>query len=51
MEPVRAALTNKRSSAGGAVELIHIFGKEEALQRIQTAIQNLSHTYKKYDAL
>ena len=43
MEPVRAALTNKRSSAGGAVELIHIFGKEEALQRIQTAIQNINH--------
>lgn len=43
MEPVRAALTNKRSSAGGAVELIHIFGKEEALQRIETAIQNINH--------
>ena len=43
MEPVRATLTNKRSSAGGAVELIHIFGKEEALQRIETAIQNINH--------
>ena len=42
MEPVRAALTNKRSSAGGAVELIHIFGQEEALHRIQAAIQNIN---------
>ena len=42
MEPVRAALTNKRSSAGGTVELIHIFGQEEALHRIQAAIQNIN---------
>ena len=41
MEPVRAALTHKRSSAGGAVELVHIFGKEETLKRLDQAIQNL----------
>ena len=41
MEPVRAALTHKRSSAGGAVELVHIFGKEETLKRLNQAIQNL----------
>lgn len=41
MEPVRAALTNKRSSAGGAVELVHIFGSDETTRRLTQAIINL----------
>lgn len=41
MEPVRAALTNKRSSAGGAVELVHIFGKDETHIRLKHAIISL----------
>lgn len=41
MEPLRAALTNKHSSAGGAVELVHIFQKEETLKRLNQAIHDL----------
>lgn len=44
MEPVRAALTHKRSSAGGAVELVHIFGPAETLKRLNQAIQNLTNS-------
>lgn len=41
MEPVRAALTNKPSSAGGAVELVHIFGKNETLKRLNQTIHDI----------
>lgn len=43
MEPVRAALTHKRSSAGGAVELVHIFGKNETLKRLNQTIHDLKN--------
>lgn len=41
MWPVCVALTNKSPSPGGAVEMVHIFGKQESLRRIDLAIQNL----------
>lgn len=47
MEPVRAALTNKRSSAGGAVELVHILGLEETLRRLDQTILNLKNFIEK----
>jgi len=41
MWPVCIALTNKSPSPGSAVKMIHIFGKQESLRRIDLAIQNL----------
>lgn len=42
MWPVRVALTNKAFTPGGAVEIAHILGKEETMNRIQKAIYDLS---------
>ncbi|WP_202620949.1 glutamate--tRNA ligase [Pseudoflavonifractor sp. 524-17] len=39
--PVRTALSGKAVTPGGAVELCHILGKEEALRRIQAGIEQL----------
>jgi len=47
MWPVCVALTNKSPSPGGAVEMVHIFGKQESLRRIDLAIQNLKETATK----
>lgn len=47
MEPVRAAITNKRSSAGGAVELVHIFGLKETSRRLDQTILNLKNYIEK----
>ncbi|MCF0112056.1 MAG: glutamate--tRNA ligase, partial [Erysipelotrichaceae bacterium] len=41
MWPVRVALSFKSFTAGGAVELAHILGKEESLRRIHAAIEQL----------
>ena len=42
MWPVRTALSGKAVTPGGAVELCHILGKEEALRRIRQGIRQLS---------
>ena len=42
MWPVRTALSGKAVTPGGAVELCHILGKEEALRRIRLGIEQLS---------
>lgn len=41
MWPVRVALSGKLSTPGGAVEIIHILGKEESLRRLDAAIMKL----------
>ncbi len=41
MWPVRIALAGKAVTPGGAVEICHILGKDEALRRIQLGIQKL----------
>ena len=40
--PLRAALSGKISSAGGAYELLAVFKKDESLRRIKIAIENLA---------
>ena len=40
--PLRAGLSGKMSSAGGAYELFAVFGKDESLRRIKIAIEKLS---------
>ena len=47
MEPVRAALTQKRSSPGGAVELIHILTIKEAMARLNQTICDLKNAIEK----
>ncbi len=42
MWPVRTALSGKPVTPGGAVELCHILGKEETLERMQKGIEQLS---------
>ena len=42
MWPVRIALAGKAVTPGGAVEICHILGKDEALRRIQIGIEKLS---------
>ena len=42
MWPVRTALSGKAVTPGGAVELAHILGKEEALRRIHLGIAQLA---------
>ena len=44
--PLRAALSGKMSSAGGAYELFVVFKKDESIRRIKTAIQKLSEEIK-----
>ncbi len=39
--PLRAALSGKMSSAGGAYELFTVFGKTESIRRLKIAIENL----------
>lgn len=41
MWPVRTALSGKAVTPGGAVELCHILGKDEALRRIRAGIGQL----------
>lgn len=43
MWPIRVALSNKAFTPGGAVELVHILGKEESIKRLQQAIQDLQN--------
>lgn len=43
MWPIRVALTNKAFTPGGAVEVAHILGKEETLNRLKTAIEDLKN--------
>ena len=40
--PVRVALTGKEFTPGGAIEISLILGKQEALSRLKTALNNLS---------
>ena len=42
MWPVRVALTYKAFTPGGAVEIAHIIGREEALKRLNQAIADLT---------
>ena len=42
MWPVRIALAGKAVTPGGAVEICHILGRDEALKRIQLGIEKLS---------
>lgn len=39
--PVRTAITGKQFTPGGAIEIAHILGKEETLNRIQIGIEKL----------
>lgn len=39
--PLRTAVTGKQFTPGGAIEIIHILGKEESLKRIQVGIDKL----------
>lgn len=39
--PVRTAITGKQFTPGGAIEIAHILGKEETLQRIAKGIEKL----------
>ncbi|MBO6046709.1 MAG: glutamate--tRNA ligase [Erysipelotrichaceae bacterium] len=41
MWPIRVALSNKASTAGGAVEIAHMIGKEETIKRLKQAISDL----------
>ena len=41
MWPLRTAVSGKRSTPGGATEIMDIIGKEETLQRIRAAIEKL----------
>lgn len=41
MWPIRTAVSGKRSTPGGATEIMDIIGKEETLQRIRAAIEKL----------
>lgn len=40
--PLRVALTGKKFTPGGAIEIAHILGKEETLNRIEKGIDQLS---------
>ena len=40
--PLRVALTGKKFTPGGAIEISHILGKEESIQRIEKGITQLS---------
>ncbi len=40
--PVRIALTGKAFTPGGAIEIAYILGKEEAIRRLDIAINNLN---------
>ena len=42
MWPVRTALSGKAVTPGGAVELAHILGKDEALKRLKAGVKHLS---------
>lgn len=42
MWPLRTAVSGKQATPGGATELMALLGKEETLNRIQTAIRKLS---------
>lgn len=39
--PIRTALSGKQFTPGGAIEIAHILGKDEALRRISIGIQKL----------
>ena len=39
--PIRTALSGKQFTPGGAIEIAHILGKDEALRRIAVGIQKL----------
>ena len=41
MWPVRTALSGKAVTPGGAVEICHILGRDEALRRIRRGIEQL----------
>jgi glutamyl-tRNA synthetase len=40
--PLRVALSGKKSTPGGGIELAYILGKEESIKRIEIAIESLS---------
>ena len=42
MWPVRTALSGKAVTPGGAVEICHILGRDEALRRIRLGIDHLA---------
>jgi glutamyl-tRNA synthetase len=42
MWPIRTAVSGKQSTPGGATELMEVLGKEEALSRIEKAIEKLT---------
>ena len=39
--PIRTALSGKRATPGGAIEIAYLLGKEESLRRIQVGIDRL----------
>lgn len=44
--PLRAGLSGKMSSAGGAYELFNVFGKDESIRRLKIAIEKLEKSNK-----
>ncbi len=50
MWPIRVALSNKQSTPGGSVEITHILGKEETLNRMRKAIADLENWVKENPA-
>ena len=50
MWPIRVALSNKQSTPGGSVEIAHILGKEETLNRMRKAIADLENWVKENPA-
>ena len=42
MWPIRVALSGKESTPCGATEILEILGKDESINRIETAINKLS---------
>lgn len=50
MWPVRIALTGMKVSPGGAIEALFLLGKEESLQRLESAIQRLENELEGADA-
>lgn len=41
--PIRTAVSGKSFTPGGAIELVHILGKEESLRRIDVALEKLAN--------
>lgn len=46
MWPVRIAVSGRKTTPGGAIEILEILGKEESLKRIEKAVTNLKNYIK-----